>query len=87
MPTTTTSAVEEGAALLPKAPTLWWALKRALLAILILFFFISSVAWLLYASIDNEQTDVPAATSPDDAAPTTPAILLRPASSDPKMRV
>jgi hypothetical protein len=87
MPTTTTPAVDEGAAFLPKAPTLWWALKRALLAILILFFFISSVAWLLYASIDTEPTDVPAATWPDDAAPTTPAMLRRPASSDPKKRV
>ena len=87
MPTTTTPAVDEGAALLPKAPTLWWALKRALLAILILFFFVSSVAWLLYASIDNVPTDVPAATSPDGTAPTTPAMLRRTTSSDPKKPV
>ncbi len=87
MPKTTTPGVDEGSALLPKAPTLWWALRRALLAILILFFSVSGVAWLLYASIDKEQTDVPAVTSPDEAAPTTPAILLQPASSDSKKRV
>ena len=87
MPTPTTPAVDEGAALLPKAPTLWWALKRALLAILILFFFVSGVAWLLYASIDNVPTDVPAATSPDATAPTTSAMLRRPTSSDPKKPV
>jgi len=66
MPTTTTPGVDEGTVVPLKAPTLGWALRRALLAILILFFSISSVAWLLHASIDPEQTEVPSSTSSVD---------------------
>ena len=86
MPTTTTPGVDEDTAVPPKAPTLRWALRRALLAILILFFSISGVAWLLYASIDPEQTDAPAATSSGERAPATPGTRQG-ASSDRKKRV
>jgi hypothetical protein len=72
MPTTATPSVDEDAVVPLKAPTLGWALRRALLAIVILFFSISSVAWLLYASIDPEQTDTPAAKSSGERAPATP---------------
>lgn len=72
MPTTATPSVDENAVVPLKAPTLGWALRRALLAVVILFFSISSVAWLLYASIDPEQTDTPAAKSSGERAPATP---------------
>jgi len=72
MPTTATPSVDEDAVVPLKAPTLGWALRRALLAVVILFFSISSVAWLLYASIDPEQTDTPAAKSSGERAPATP---------------
>lgn len=72
MPTTATPSVDENAVVPLKAPTLGWALRRALLAIVILFFSISSVAWLLHASIDPEQTDGPAAKSSGERAPGTP---------------
>lgn len=72
MPTTATPGVDENTVVPLKAPTLGWALRRALLAIVILFFSISSVAWLLYASIDPEQTDTPAAKSSGERAPATP---------------
>ena len=72
MPTTATPSVDEDAVVPLKAPTLGWALRRALLAVVILFFSISSVAWLLYASIDPEQTDTPAAKSSGEIAPATP---------------
>jgi uncharacterized membrane protein len=81
MPTTATPGVDENAIVPPKAPTLGWALRRALLAIVILFFSISGVAWLLYASIDPEQTDAPAATSAGERAPAAPATRQG-ASSD-----
>jgi hypothetical protein len=87
MLTTTTPGVDENVVVPPKAPTLGWALRRALLAIVILFFSISGVAWLLYASIDPEQTDAPAATSSSgESAPIGPATRRR-AASDPKKRV
>ncbi len=86
MPTTATPGVDEDTVVPLKAPTLWWALRRALLAIVILFFSISGVAWLLYASIDPEQTDVPAATSPHENAPAASAMLRQPASLDLKKR-
>jgi len=72
MPTTATPGVDENTVVPLKAPTLGWALRRALLAIVILFFSISSVAWLLHASIDPEQTNVPTAKSSGERAPATP---------------
>lgn len=72
MPTTATPGVDENTVVPQKAPTLGWALRRALLAIVILFFSISSVAWLLHASIDPEQTNVPTAKSSGERAPATP---------------
>lgn len=86
MPTTATPGVDENIVVPPKAPTLGWALRRALLAIVILFFSISGVAWLLYASIDPEQTDTPAATSSGESAPAIPATR-QDALSDRKKRV
>lgn len=66
MPTTATPGVDEDTVVPPKAPTLGWALRRALIAILILFFSISSVAWLLHASIDPEQKNEPSSNSSVD---------------------
>ncbi len=86
MPTTATRGVDDNAVVPLKAPTLGWALRRALLAIVILFFSISGVAWLLYASIDPEQTDAPAATSSGESAQATPGTRQG-ASSDRKKRV
>jgi len=74
MPTIATPSVDENAVVPLKAPTLGWALRRALLAIVILFFSISSVAWLLHASIDPEQTNAPATKSSGERAPGTPGM-------------
>lgn len=62
--TTTPLRVDEEVVAPLKVPTLGWALRRALLAILILSVFVTSTAWLLYASIDPDEENAPAAVSP-----------------------
>lgn len=72
MSTTTTPLRVEGEAVAPlKVPTLGWALRRTLLAILILTVSVSGAAWLLYASIDPDEENAPAAVSP---APLEPSL-------------
>jgi hypothetical protein len=59
--TTTPARVEGDAVVAVSMPTLGWALKRTLLAILILFVAVAGAACLLYASIEPEEAEQPAA--------------------------
>jgi hypothetical protein len=70
MLTTATPARVEGTHVVDRqAPTLGWALRRTLIGIVILAAFILGAASLLYASIEPDQEDTPAATSPDGVSP------------------
>ena len=70
MSMTTTPLRVDGEVVAPlKVPTLGWALRRALLAILILTVSVTGAAWLLYASIDPDEENAPAAVSPGSVDP------------------
>ncbi len=70
MLTTATPAGVQGTHVVaPRAPTLGWALRRTLLGIVILIAFVAGAASLLYASIEPDAEDVPAATSSTGASP------------------
>jgi hypothetical protein len=72
MSTTTTPLRVEGDAVAPlKVPTLGWALRRALLGVFILSVSVTGAAWLLYASIDPDEENMPAEVSP---SPLDPAL-------------
>jgi hypothetical protein len=87
MSTTTTPASVEGTnVVVLQAPTLQWALKRTLLGIVILFVTIAAAATLLYASIDPDEGDNPAFSSPSQGDPAYSATP-RPAHMDPARRV
>ena len=68
-----------------KAPTLGWALRRTLLGIVILVVFIAAAASLLYASIEPDEGDAPAATSSTGISPSL--YGHRPAAPSPARRV
>jgi hypothetical protein len=72
MSMTTTPSRVEGDVVTP-LPTLRWALRRALLALFILSVTIASAAWLLYASIDPSEEDMPAAKAPAGQHQSAPA--------------
>ena len=69
---TTTPSRVEGDVVTP-LPTLAWALRRALLALLILSVTIATAAWLLYASIDPSEEDMPAVKARIDQQQSPPA--------------
>lgn len=80
MSTTTTPASVEGTNVVAlQTPTLQWALKRTLLGIVILFVTIATAATLLYASIDEENTQpafsAPAQSDPAYSSTPRPAIV------------
>ncbi len=67
--TTTPSRVEGQDVVALRVPTLGWALRRTLLGILILVVSVGGAACLLYASIDPDEENVPAAIAPGQSDP------------------
>jgi hypothetical protein len=89
MSTTATPVGVEGThAVVLKTPTLAWALRRTLLGLVILFVFIAAAASLLYASIEPDEDNSPAAATSSSGGQVTPSLSgHRPAMPSPARRV
>jgi hypothetical protein len=79
--TTTPRAASQDA--MPRRSLLAWALRRAAIGVLILFAAVAAFAWLLHASIEDDESTVAAATPPAQASPG--AMLSFSASRSPRL--